>query len=735
MSSKKVKRWIDVNNRKSSLKISQRYYIAKESGSHFRLLSKQVLIPLLKRLFFLIFNLFRRFTDRSKGMRKPFLKKLLGLFEFEKVDILPEPSTLIPILFPSEPNPEVSIIISVHNHLSYTYRCLQSILLNTADQSYEVIIVNDFSIDKSAEFLSTLPNITYIENTKNIGFLKSCNKAAEVARGKYLCFLNNDTQVSPHWLKNMVTVFSNDEMTGIVGAKLIYPYGLLQEAGGLINYKGQPAHYGKFQDPEHNQYNFIRETDYCSGACILINRSDFELLGGFDDRYAPAYYEDTDLCLSVKYKLGKKNYYQPLSEVIHFEGISSGKVIKTGNMKEYQRINAEKFSSKWCHVFNTFPKSEDTDAIASKFNTGKTILFIDSFLPEHDKNSGSRRIFELLKIFKALKYNVFFLAHDGKREEPYYSELINMGVRIIYPVISFRFPFAELKEILDQLDFVWISRPEINAIYAPIIQEKKSIIWIYDTVDLHFIREERRFNLQKVVTHDDKKELAAIKVAEVRFAKHAQLTVAITETEKKILAALGAKNVEVIPNIHFPYKGPLKSFEDRAGLCFIGGFHHQPNVDAVLYLINDIMPYVWKKYPHIKVTILGSNPGPEIVALESSNIEITGYVPDVSQYFNSSRVFVAPLRFGAGMKGKIGQSLEYGLPIVTSAIGAEGMDLEHNYNILLAESAQDFASEIIRIYNNRVLWEQISVNSLLAIEKYSPANIAEEIKSIFASFD
>lgn len=372
MSAIKSEKWIDINHRKVCIKLSQQYYSAKEAGKKFKVLRMHTLALIFKRIFFLLIELIR--LKRAPGeltsqkyFSRSFFKNLLGLYSFEVPGLLPQQPLLQKLNFKQEVAPMVSIIIAVHNHLDYTYNCLLSILLKTQNISYEIIIVNDCSSDGTSSYLKGLENIVYLENNENIGFLKSCNKAADFAKGKYLCFLNNDTQVTQDWLFHMISVFKSDQQTGLVGVKLIYPYGLLQEAGGLVNYLGQTANYGKYTDPSLGKYNYLRETDYCSGACILVEKADFDKLNGFDTRYIPAYYEDTDLAFAIRYQLNKKVFYQPLTEIIHFEGISSGKTIVAGSVKEYQLVNSKKFIEKWYSVIERFPKTTIYEKIADKF--------------------------------------------------------------------------------------------------------------------------------------------------------------------------------------------------------------------------------------------------------------------------------------------------------------------------------------------------------------------------------
>ncbi|MDR6785972.1 GT2 family glycosyltransferase [Pedobacter africanus] len=736
MSSKKFTRWVDKKDHKTCLRINQTYYSRREQGLNVCFLKHSLPKLFIKRLFYVFIGLFRfNRSPYKKYFKSPdfrhFIKRLLGLYKFEVSDLLPDKPQLKPLTFKPELNPTVSIIIAVHNHFNYTYNCLNALLIHTSNVKYEIILINDASSDNTSRLIKQIKNITYLENEENLGFLKSCNKAAAHAKGEYLCFLNNDTQVRSNWLYQMLAVFINDKQAGLVGSKLIYPYGLLQEAGSLVDNLGNPANYGKYEDPDLWQFNYLRETDYCSGASILLSKADFELLAGFDEQYAPAYYEDTDLCMAIRHQLNKKVFYQPLSQVVHFEGISSGKIVKKGSIKEYQQINAQKFKNKWAKVLNSFPITRSSVELANKFDHQKTILLIDVILPERDKASGYKRMFELMKIFKSLSFNVMFLPNNGLKTEPYFSELINMKVRVLYPALPHTPSTSLLYEVINLIDIAWISRPELNKIFAPIVKTRAEIIWAYDTVDLHFIREERGLKLQNSISEIEKELINSTMATEIQLSKDADITIAITEPEAEVLITKGAKKVKVIPNIHIPYTGLQKSFSERAGICFIGGFYHQPNIDAVLWLTNEIMPKIWCDHPEMKLTVMGSHPPPEILALQSASINVTGYVEDVTDYFTSSRVFVAPLRYGAGMKGKIGQSLEYSLPVITTDIGAEGMDLQHGHNVLIANTTDEFVKEITSLYYDEVLWNRFHLNSYAAIEKYAPLNVSKQLQEIF----
>ena len=705
-------------------------------------------IIIIKYIVTLIYNPLKLFKKESyyihgeSVFRLPFVYILLYRKPFELPQrILPTfslretfyPSALLSFIeiqkikleFTDFSNPTVSIVIPVYNKIEFTINCLLALKKNISNTiSYEIIIVNDNSTDA---IIGSIKGITYCKNEENLGFLLSSNKGAKIAKGDYICFLNNDTEVQPNWLESLLAIFDNNPDAGIAGSMLIYPDNRLQEAGGIIWNNATGMNYGRLMDYLDPRFNFVRPVDYCSGASILIKKIDFESLGRFDERFIPAYYEDTDLCFAVRNKLNKKVFYQPSSKVIHHEGISSGTSTDSG-VKKFQLINEVTFKQKWkselkVHLFN------EADRGAIRHCGKKTILIIDSYVPAFDKESGSQRMLHLITILKQFNYHVIFAPENEIPEEPYTSKLQQLGVEVLYSSADFNKSVLEqIEERLHFIDIAWICRPIIFRTFSPLIKKNLAIKIIYDTIDLHFIRLQREAQLYP----ERSIEWEAVKALEQKCGKDADVTIAITNVDKDTLNSMGVKNVATIPNIH-NFKPTLNTtFEEREGLLFIGGYNHKPNVDAALWLCNEIMPRVWEKDPTIKITLLGSNPPENIVELVGPNIIVPGYIHDVSSYFIKNKLFVAPLTYGAGMKGKIGHSLEYSLPIISTTIGAEGMQLTHDYNCLLANDTASFAEAIIELYFNKEKWELLSSRSLEAILPLGVESVRKDLGLILS---
>lgn len=636
-----------------------------------------------------------------------------------------------PLYFNENTNPLISIVIPFYNQHVLTYLCLKSIFSNTSNKfPYEIILVDDAS-EPNNLFQDSLHGVKLIKNHSNLGFLKSSNKGALHSSGKYLLFLNNDTQVQEGWLEELVETIEKDENVGAVGSKLIYPNLILQEAGAIVWKDASGCNYGRGEDPSSPEYSYIREVDYCSGASLLVEKKLFENLDYFSLEFIPAYYEDTDLCFKIREK-GLKVMFNPFSQVIHCEGATGGVDVKTG-VKSFQVKNRVTFQSKWKDVLDSSFESSSEFCVkykaANRLRNKKVILFIDSYVPLFDRESGSQRLIHIVKIFINLGFHVIFIPDNQSSEEPYTSFLQKLGVEVLTPYESDYELHIQLGKRLKLIDLAWICRPQLFEKYYRYFDSRFKGRLVYDTIDLHFLRVRRQWELGNYQDVKLKKKWNGYEKLEKTCCAHADLTITVTEEEKKIINSWGYK-CEVVPNIHISDTKEIPNFYQRNDLLFIGGYNHPPNVDACLWLIEEIMPLVWAKYPNLLVTLLGSNPEEKISNLISSRVKVPGYISDVSNYFNSAKVFVAPLRYGAGMKGKIGQSLAYGLPTVTTSIGAEGMGLDHLETAIIANDTNSFVEGIFLLLEDEELWSKLSGSSVQHIQKYSPKSVESLINNI-----
>jgi GT2 family glycosyltransferase/cytochrome c-type biogenesis protein CcmH/NrfG/glycosyltransferase involved in cell wall biosynthesis len=633
---------------------------------------------------------------------------------------------------PTSESPIVSIIIPVYNQILHTYNCLRSLLdIDSEAIPFEVIVVDDHSSDNTQEVLAGISGIHGVVNSENLGFIGSCQRGASLAKGEYLFFLNNDTVVLPNCIQELLNTFKVFPNTGLVGSKLLYPNGQLQEAGGMIWQDGSGWNYGRLDHPNKPEYCYLREVDYCSGAGIMITKALWEKIGGFDSRYKPAYYEDTDLAFEVR-KAGYKVYYQPLAQIVHFEGISSGTDVTQG-IKKYQVINHQKFAEKWKTALKSHRPNSLEPNLERERNVNQRLLMIDACMLTPDQDSGSQTAFNLIKIFQSLGYKVTFAPDNLLYVEQYTSDLQRIGVECLY--CSHVSSIASYLENYGPLyDVVYIARLECAEKYIDEVRKSApQAKIIYDTVDLHYLREVREAKLKNNL---ELYENALItKSKELGLMEKADCTLVVSQAEKKLLETENPqlKTIQFFPMPRDIY-GAERGFDCRKNILFIGGFQHTPNVDAVLYFVQEIFPLVKGQVKDMKFIIIGSNAPSLVLELASEDVIITGHVPDISDYFNTCKLSIAPLRYGAGIKGKILTSFSYGLPVVATSIAAEGMGIQDGHDVLVADSVNDFAQKIVALYNNQKLWNHISQNSVQTMnERYSMVAVTERFKTLFNS--
>ena len=612
--------------------------------------------------------------------------------------------------------PLVSIIIPVYNKVEYTYECLQSLSKQISKYAFRVIIVDNASSDGTAEIVGGLDGIKYIRNSKNKGFVEGCNIGVAESNSEIIVLLNNDTKVQGNWLDALVDRLLSSDDIGIVGSKIIYPNGDLQEAGSIIFSDGSGYNFGNGFDADSYEYNYFREVDYCSAASIAIRRSDFNKLGGFDKRYAPAYYEDTDLAMGMRYKLGKRVVFEPHSILTHLEGGTAGTDTSSG-YKKYQLENQEKFLRKWHKELSKHHLPPGSNPIgAARSGKKKRLLVVDSIVPEFDRDSGSLRMSQILKAALKLDYDVTFYVDNLVATQPYTEELQSLGIEIVYGANVSQRKFYQSRENL--YDSIILSRPTVaiwHINYCRAFMPNAKLI--YDTVDLHYLRIHRQSEVENVPSLD--KEALEWKKLEQYLMANTDLTLLVSYEEEKLLKKdMPSISTKILSNINpSPMEKSLVDFESRQGIIFTGDYSRDPNASAAQWLAKKIMPLVWKSNPDIKLTFLGSNPE-KIRNLSGPSIEITGFVKDLQPHYEQARIFVCPLLYGAGVKGKVSESIAFGLPVVSTPVGIEGMHMKNGIDCLVAESAEDFAKQVIELYKNKEIWDKLSNNSQKIYEKH-----------------
>ena len=670
----------------------------------------------------------------------------LRRLQYTGVDAVPEPHLAMdmdaigdpraPDAFPVSARPDVSIVIPVYNKWIYTAACLRSLLETTGKYSFEVIVIDDQSSDETAGHLAKIRGLKHLVNDTNLGFVGSCNRGAQEAKGEYLVLLNNDTQVTAGWLDELIDTLKHEPQAGLVGARLVYPDGRLQESGGIIFSDGSGWNYGRGDDAENPRYHFLREVDYCSGACIALKTSYFHEIGALDERYAPAYYEDTDLAFRVR-ESGMKVLIQPMSVVVHHEGITSGTDTSSG-VKKYQVINQKTFVDRWKTELKAQPQKisnpDNRAAVlyASQHRIKEHILVIDATTPEPDKDSGSIRLTNMMQCCRELGYGVTFFADNRDYTGSYTRDLQKTGIEVLFrPWLESLHEF--FRERGSEFDYIFISRHYIATNYISLIKRYcPEARFIFDTVDLHYLREQRLAELEQSLPL--KRTAQQTRRSEMSVIKAADATLVVSTVEQDVLAqdAPGEK-VHILSNIH-EVPGRDNAFADRKDIYFVGGYQHPPNIDAACWFVNEVWPLIHEKLPEMRFHLIGSNAPERVLSLSGDGVLFHGFVPSLQPFLSGCRLAVAPLRYGAGVKGKVNMSMAHGQPVVATPAAAEGMFAEHERELLVAEDAAAFAREVVRLYQDEELWNRLSDASVSNVEEHFSVTAARNsLTALFKS--
>lgn len=634
-----------------------------------------------------------------------------------------------PLEVPASPAPRVSVIVPTYGQDLHTFTCLKALAREAARVPLEVIVMDDAAPTPAAHALSAVKGVRFVRNDTNLGFLANSNKGASLARGSYLLFLNNDAIVGEGSIQAMLDVFAQEPDAGAVGAKLVYPDGSLQEAGGIVWRDGSAWNYGRGEDPSKPEFEYLREADYCSGACLLVPRALFEELGGFDTTFAPAYYEDTDLCFQVR-AAGRKVYYQPAAEVVHFEGVSHGTSVTEG-AKAGQVANRQRFYDKWrttlaAHRVNGLYPRLERDRGARR-----RVLFVEACMLTPDQDSGSVRTWWLLKVMRGQGCKVTFVADNLEHRQPYASRLAREGVEVLHhPHVDSIEGYIE--DHGSEFDMIVLARYYVASRYIDAVRRHApQALLVFDTLDLHFLRTQRLAALEDSRTLSRSAE--TIRGQELDCIRRSDVTWVVSPVEKEVLAAeVPGAHVVVQTNVHQSSER-IAPFSGREGIVFVGGYRHPPNVDAALYFAREILPLLRERLPDAVTYLIGSNPPPAVRDLAQPGLEVVGYVPDLEPWFDRARLSISPLRYGAGVKGKVNHAMSHGLPMVATPPSVEGMHLVDGKDVLIAEDPAAFAEAVASLYRDEALWTRLSEGGLANVrEHFSPEAAVRALEATFA---
>jgi GT2 family glycosyltransferase len=600
-------------------------------------------------------------------------------------------------------SPEVSVIVPTYGHLATTLNCLAS-LQRAPYPSMEVIVVDDcFPNEAVGKALSSVPGVRYLRTPTNLGFIGACNTAAAVAAGKFLFFLNNDTEVHPNAIARLADVLASRPNADACGAKLLFPDGTLQEAGGIVWSDAAGNNYGRGQDPNLPAFNYVREVDFCTGAALMVRAEVFRDLGGFDTHFAPAYYEDVDLCFKIK-EAGHKVIYVPTAVVTHFEGVSHGTDPSAG-IKAHQTANARKFAERWAAVLSSRHHPNNTNFMRARdgLPNRKVVLIADGDLPRPDRDAGSKSTFGIVQSFVDAGWVVKYFPQNRAYDARYTGALEQMGVEVL-DVRLHQDLGGWVAENGSLLNVALFCRPDVAADQMSHIMRLKNCKTAFYGVDLHCAR--MRMEAQLFGDEAIFKAADLMEILERRVWRNFDHVLYPSEEEAAQVRAMEPRTKAVgITPFSYDISPPRLRAPDSRTLLFVGGFGHPPNKDAVLYLLQTILPLVEGGMRQVRVKIVGGGVPPEVQALASASVEILGFVSEerLNSLYDEARVSVSPLRFGAGVKGKVCEAVSRAVPVVTTSVGAQGI-WGLDSVVPVRDTAEAFAAEIVTLLTDDRRW-------------------------------
>lgn len=605
-------------------------------------------------------------------------------------------------------DPVATVIMLVYSSAAHLPGALESLLVNVdARFPYELVLVaNGARPEVVAAVQRGARGARVVVSDANLGFGGGCNLGARYARSPYLVFLNDDVRVEPDWLESLVRLAEERPRAGAIGSRIANLDGTLQEAGALIFADGTTAPVGRGLPAETPRWRAVRNVDYCSACSLLVRRDAFDAVRGFDPGYYPAYYEDVDLALKLRAS-GWEVLYQPKSRLVHLESQST-----TSDFKSYLFVrNLATLRRRWANVLPAFapPQPWDRTVVGAAIRTARRarthVLVIDDRLPNAGLGSGFGRMEELCRDLHRTEFAVSFYPTCGCAGAETVGEL---GVETID---------GDLEAWLDDpgtlIDAVIISRPHNWERYAaPLRRRFPFASLIYDAEALFH----RRFAQFAELTPDEalrrwhRAAHASARELEERIARDADHVVCVSTAEGEILRGFAPRTpIDCMTATASGIAVTENGFEERAPrVVFTAGWMAgpaSPNVDALSWFAEHVVPRVAARVPECEIVVTGANPPAEALRHASPHVRLVGFVEDLTALYASSRVAVAPIRFGAGVKIKTIEAVQHGVPVVATSLGSEGIELDFAEAVRTVDDAAAFAGALIELLRDERAWE------------------------------
>jgi GT2 family glycosyltransferase len=627
------------------------------------------------------------------------------------------------ISLPEVETPAVSVVMVTYGGET-ALGAMDALAANT-EPSYEVIVIDNASPGDIADRLTAgLNGATLVRNPDNIGFARGSNQGAGLASGRYLCFLNPDVYVEPGWLAPLLEVFSRNPTAGAALPLFLYPDGRVQEAGSAVDSEGAAVAICDGDDPRGFEHRFTRTVDYGSAACLLVRADLFDELGGFDPVYSPAYYEDADFCFKLAER-GFRTVYEPRSRVVHLRGGASH------HANALMVANRRVFSDRWRErlerrrpLRNAASDPRLRLAARDAENLDR-ILVVDDRVPHHDRGSGDPRMAKLLAEVADLwpRARVTLFAADPRNAERYAPPLLERGIEVACADDRFD---RWLEQRMSHYSVVLVSRASnIERFDRHLRRTQPQALRVYDVEALAFRR----------IEQERSEQARRLRSLEEEGIEGADVVLCVSEEEAGFARKLTRAPVFILPT-YTEVPAQPRRFDERQGIVFFGGFlagPGGPNEDGAAHLVDELMPILWEAMPELELEIVGANPTPRVRELQGPRVEVVGFVPDPYERLSRARVHVHPLRFGAGIKLKLIDTMAAGLPFVTTPTGAEGLGLDGLEDVVVARNSAELARLALDLYQDQDLWQRVQGDLLdIVRERFGRERFRSTLVEAFA---
>ena len=636
------------------------------------------------------------------------------------------------VRFPNSDSPEVSVILIPLGRAELTLACLRS-LEGPSFKLAEIIVIDNVSSGETLRLLERIEGARIVKTNEKKSLSSASNEGVQQSRGQYLLFVIDDAELLVDSLASALETLKESPDTGVVCGRVIRFDSLLEEAGTIIWSDATYLQYGFGDDPFAPMYMFRREVDSCSAAFMLTPRTVWQRVGGFDETFVSAYYVE-DYCARV-WEHGLRIIYDP-NAIILRHGVPEP--VSSGNGNDVHREQREMFGKKHLRLLTDQLSRDNVVVAKARIRNRKKnhLLFLEDRVPHAWLGVGLPRTRSIL--LSILKQNYFVTFYPLNVVDEEWSSVYSDMPADVEFMVGLGRPALEifLNNRRGEYETIFVSRPHNMVSLRSVIAKNpdwfRNVKLVYDTEALFASREISRRRLEGSPLSEE--QCRRLIEEEVALASVADLVICVSEPERAIFRMHGIEHVTVLGHAMMPKPTP-RPFEERKGFLFVGTIHEglSPNGDSIVWFLTEIFPRIREKLSYVTATIVGANNSEKIGKLAGSGVSAIAHAKDLTDLYNSARVFVAPTRYAAGIPHKVHEAAAYGLPVVATSLLANQLGWQYAPPIAVADDADSFAKKCVEIYTDKAAWSELRISALRRVQvECSLESFDHRVKEILA---